>query len=155
MDLDEYRTTYLLYAPAKNPDSWNLDLAAFAAALGARFSDVRYETRQGRQLRLSFWAVAEGEGPLYENPVHNGIAFDGFASNEGRDTVLLTDNTPAEAAVFIRWLRDTVLPSPELIRFTTEGAVEKGIETDWRMPADGDEGRIAEELRHHIGVVEG
>ncbi|WP_178880334.1 hypothetical protein [Streptomyces acidiscabies] len=57
--------------------------------------------------------------------------------------------------MFIRWLRDTVLPSPELIRFTTEGAVGKGIETDWRMPADGDEGRIAEELRHHIEVVEG
>ncbi|MGN5382302.1 hypothetical protein ACQ4WX_49600 [Streptomyces lasalocidi] len=53
MDLDEYQTTCLLYAPAKHPAGWNLELAAFAAALDTAFPDVRYETRQGRQLRLS------------------------------------------------------------------------------------------------------
>ncbi|KUN85551.1 hypothetical protein AQJ66_13670 [Streptomyces bungoensis] len=144
MDLDDYQTTYLLYAPAKNPAGWNLDLAAFGAALDAAFHDVRYETEQGRQLRLCFWAVTE-----------DGIVFDGFATNEGRDTVLLTDNTPGEAAVFIAWLRDSFLPSPDLIRFTTEPAVERGIETDWRVPATADTASIAEELKHHIQVVEG
>ncbi|MFE2103162.1 hypothetical protein [Streptomyces sp. NPDC059468] len=143
MDLDEYQTTYLLYAPAENPGGWNLDLAAFGAALEARFPEVRYETRQGRQLRLSFWAVTE-----------DGIEFTGFASNEGRDTVVLTDNTADEAAVFIAWFRDSVLPSPDLIRFSSEPAVEAGIETDWRMPASGDTTRIAEELKQHIQVVE-
>ncbi|MFF0035225.1 hypothetical protein ACFYRG_03265 [Streptomyces mirabilis] len=143
MDLDEYQTTYLLYAPAKNPDGWNLDLAAFGTALQAAFPEVRYETRQGRQVRLSFWAVTE-----------DGIEFTGFASNEGRDTVVLTDNTAEEASVFIAWLRDSFLPSPDLIRFSSEPAVEEGIETDWRMPAGGDTARIAEELKHHIQVVE-
>ncbi|SEE40023.1 hypothetical protein SAMN05216532_8095 [Streptomyces sp. 2231.1] len=143
MDLDEYQTTYLLYAPAKNPGGWNLDLAAFGAALEAAFPEVRYETRRGRQLRLSFWAVSE-----------DGIEFTGFASNEGRDTIVLTDNTADEAAVFIAWLRDSFLPSPDLIRFSSEPAVEEGIETDWRMPASGDTTRIAEELKQHIQVVE-
>ncbi|MFF3361045.1 hypothetical protein [Streptomyces misionensis] len=142
MDLDEYQTTYLLYAPAKNPDGWNLDLPAFGEALEAAFAEVRYEARQGRQLRLSFWAMTE-----------EGIEFTGYASNEGRDTVLLTDNTADEAALFIVWLRDVFLPAPDLIRFSSEPAVEKGIETDWRMPATGDRSRIAEELKHHIGVV--
>ncbi|MEV7686431.1 hypothetical protein ACFW1F_22575 [Streptomyces bungoensis] len=144
MNLDEYQTTYLLYAPARNPAGWNLDLAAFGAALEAAFPVARYETQQGRQLRLSFWAVTE-----------DGIEFDGFATKEGRDTVLLTDNTAGEAAVFIAWLRDSFLPSPDLIRFTTEPAVERGIETDWRVPATGDTAGIAEELKHHIQVVEG
>ncbi|SOD91555.1 hypothetical protein [Streptomyces sp. Ag109_G2-15] len=111
MDLDEHQTTYLLYAPAKNPGGWNLDLAAFGAALEATFPEVRYETRQGGQLRLSFWAVSE-----------DGIEFTGFASNEGRDTVVLTDNTADEAAVFIAWLRDSFLPSPDLVRFSSEPA---------------------------------
>jgi hypothetical protein len=143
VDLDEYQTTYLLYAPAKNPDGWNLDLTAFGNALQAAFPEVRYETRQGRQLRLSFWAVTE-----------DGIEFTGFASNEGRDTVVLTDNTAAEAAVFIAWLRDSFLPSPDLIRFSSESAVEEGIETDWRMPAGGDTARITDHLKHHIQVIE-
>ncbi|MEU9992495.1 hypothetical protein AB0E10_37985 [Streptomyces sp. NPDC048045] len=143
MNLDEYQTTYLLYAPAKNPSGWNLDLAAFGSSLEAAFPEVRYETRQGRQLRLSFWAVTE-----------DGIEFTGFASNEGRDTVVLTDNTPHEAAVFIAWLRNSFLPDPNLIRFSSEPAVEEGIETDWRMPADGDTTHIVEELKHHIQAVE-
>ncbi|MFH9400089.1 hypothetical protein ACH4JS_09890 [Streptomyces sp. NPDC017638] len=143
MDLDEYQTTFLLYAPAKNPAGWNLDLAAFGAALDAAFAEVRYETRQGRQLRLAFWAVTD-----------EGIEFTGFASNEGRDTVVLVDNTAEEAAVFIAWLRDSYVASPDLIRFSSEPAVEAGIETDWRLPATGDTASIAEELKHHIRVVE-
>jgi hypothetical protein len=143
VNLDEYQTTFLLYAPAKNPGGWNLDLAAFAAALEAAFPEVRHETRQGRQLRLSFWAVTE-----------DGVEFTGFASNEARDTVVLADNTADEAAVFVAWLRDSFLPSPDLVRFSSEPAVEEGIETDWRMPASGDTARIAEELKQHIQVVE-
>ncbi|MGW0882823.1 hypothetical protein [Streptomyces sp. NPDC002671] len=85
----------------------------------------------------------------------DGIEFTGFASNEGRDTVVLTDNTADEAAVFIAWLRDSFLPSPDLIRFSSEPAVERGLETDWRMPAAADTASIAEELKHHIQVVEG
>ncbi|WP_346077793.1 MULTISPECIES: hypothetical protein [Actinomycetes] len=144
MDLDDYQTTYLLYAPAKDPNGWNLDLTAFGEALEAAFAEVRYETRHGRQFRLSFWAMTE-----------EGIEFTGFASNEGRDTVLLDDNTADEAAVFIAWLRDVFLPTPDLIRFSSEPAVEKGIETDWRMPANGEQSRIADELKHHIEVVVG
>ncbi|WP_265564772.1 hypothetical protein [Streptomyces hygroscopicus] len=78
----------------------------------------------------------------------------GFLAGEGRDTVVLTDNTADEAAVFIAWLRDAFLPSPDLIRFSSEPAVEAGIETDWRMPAGGDTARIAGELKHHIEVIE-
>lgn len=142
MDLDEYRTAYLLYAPAENPAGWRLDLTAFGAALEAAFAEVRHETRQGRQFRLSFWAMAE-----------EGIEFTGFASNEGRDTVLLEGNTADEAAVFIAWLREVFLPVPDLIRFSSEPAVEEGIETDWRLPVHGDRSCIAEVLKRHVRAV--
>ncbi|MER7921325.1 MULTISPECIES: hypothetical protein [unclassified Streptomyces] len=142
MDLDEYRTAYLLYAPAENPAGWHLDPAAFGADLEAAFAEVRHETRQGRQSRLSFWAMTE-----------EGIEFTGFASGEGRDTVLLDENTADEAAVFIAWLRDAFLPAPDLFRFSSEPAVEKGIETDWHMSANGDRSHIAEELKSHVRAV--
>ncbi|MZG18067.1 hypothetical protein GTY44_32080 [Streptomyces sp. SID5914] len=91
MDFDEYNTAYLLYAPAKNPQGWNLDLADFGQALDDAFPEVRYRQEDGHPVRLSFWAMtAEGE------------EFDGFADNESRDTIALTskfrDGLPAESA---------------------------------------------------------
>ncbi|WP_153813554.1 hypothetical protein [Streptomyces sp. SUK 48] len=142
MDLDEYRTAYLLYAPAESPAGWHLDPTTFGTALEAAFAEVRHEARRGRLFRLVFWAMTE-----------EGTGFTGSASNEGRDTVLLDDSTADEAAAFIAWLRDDFLPAPDLIRFSSEPAVEKGIETDWRVPANGDRSCIAEELKRHVSAV--
>ncbi|MFF7438839.1 hypothetical protein [Streptomyces sp. NPDC008122] len=44
---------------------------------------------------------------------------------------------------------------PDLICFSSEPAMERGIETDWRLPADSDAAQVADELRHHIAVVDG
>ncbi|SED26795.1 hypothetical protein SAMN05216483_3475 [Streptomyces sp. 2131.1] len=144
MDFDEYSTAYLLYAPAKNPQGWNLDLAAFGQALDDAFPEVRYRQEDGHSARLSFWVMtAEGE------------EFDGFADNESRDTIALSSTTVDEAASFILWLRDAYLPAPDLIRFTSELAYERDIDTDWRIPAGGDHERVADELKQHLQVVVG
>ncbi|MFE9120918.1 hypothetical protein [Streptomyces sp. NPDC007172] len=144
MDFDEYNTAYLLYAPAKNPQGWNLDLSAFGQALDDAFPEVRYQQEEGHAARLSFWAMtADGE------------EFDGFADNESRATIALSSTTVDEAATFILWLRDSYLPAPDLIRFTSELAYEREIDTDWRIPATGDHARIADEIKHHIQVVVG
>lgn len=62
MHFDECNTAYLLYAPAKNPQGWSLDLAAIGQALDDSFPKVRYWQEDGHPSRLSFWAMtAEGE----------------------------------------------------------------------------------------------
>ncbi|MFC9529910.1 hypothetical protein ACFT38_05025 [Streptomyces sp. NPDC056975] len=146
MNIDEYQTTFLLYAPAKNPQGWALDLGTFGEALREGFPEVGYQTRQNDEgeVRLSFSAVTD-----------SGIEITGFAKTEARDTVLIADASVDEAATFIAWLRDAYVPSPDLVRFTTEAAFERGIDSDWRVPATGDRGRIADELKQHIHVVEG
>ncbi|MFE7773521.1 hypothetical protein ACFU5O_06420 [Streptomyces sp. NPDC057445] len=52
------------------------------------------------------------------------------------------------------WFRDAYLPAPEIVRFSSGSAVEQGIDSDWRLPADGGCARVAEELRHHLAVVD-
>jgi hypothetical protein len=144
MDFDEYSTAYLLYAPAKDPKGWYLDLAAFGQALDDSFPEVRYRPEVGYPARLSFWVMrAEGE------------EFDGFADNESRDMIALSPTTVDEAASFILWLRDAYLPGPNLIRFTSELAYERDIDTDWRIPAGGDHEQVADELKQHLQVVVG
>lgn len=148
MDLDEYATAFLLYAPARDPHVWELNLAHLGEALRGTFPHARYKIRQddgadGEQ-RLSFWAATDG-----------GAEYDGSATVYGRDCILLTDNTADQAAEFIHWLREGYLPSPAPIRFSTEVAVERGIETDWRVPAEGGVERIGDELKQHIRTVAG
>jgi hypothetical protein len=144
VNFDEYSTSFLLYAPAKSPHAWQLDLSGFGEALHAAFPEVGYEPEEGHPARLGIWALTE-----------TGIEFDGFVDNETRDTIALSGNTVDEVAVFILWLRDSYLPSPDLIRFTTEAAFARGIDTDWRVPAAGGVDTIVEELQQHLRVIVG
>ncbi|MFF8608437.1 hypothetical protein ACF06X_21140 [Streptomyces sp. NPDC015346] len=145
---DDDQTTFLFFAPERDPHAWALDLAGLGEALRESFPEVRYRVRQDSTRHgepyLSFWAATA-----------DGIEFDGTATVHGRDCVMLGDTTAEEAAHFLTWLRDSYLPAPDLIRFSSEPAVERGVETDWRLPADGDAGRVADELRHHLAVVDG
>ncbi|MFF9850206.1 hypothetical protein [Streptomyces litmocidini] len=145
---DDDRTTFLFHAPEREPHAWALDLADLGEALRESFPEVRSKVRQDRTHQgepyLSFWAAAD-----------DGTEYDGTATAHGRDCVMLSDTTAGEAAPFLLWLRDTYLPAPDLVRFSSEPAVERGIETDWRLPADGDLARVSDELRHHLSAVEG
>lgn len=142
-------TAFLLYAPASAPHAWRLDLPHLAEALHGAFPHSRSRLREdpgggGPEQRLSFWAATDG-----------GVEYDGSATVHGRDCVLLTDNTPDQAAEFIHWLREAYLPAAAPIRFSTEVAVERGIETDWRVPAEGGVGRVGYEIKRHIRAVAG
>ncbi|MEU7389773.1 hypothetical protein [Streptomyces tanashiensis] len=145
---DDDRTTFLFYAPERQPHAWSLDLAGLGEALRQSFTEARYKVRQDHTHQgepyLSFWAATD-----------DGTEYDGTATVHGRDCVMLADTTAGEAAPFLIWLRDNHLPSPDLIRFSSEAAVDQGIETDWRLPGTGDAERVADELRHHLAVVDG
>ncbi|MBT2408458.1 MULTISPECIES: hypothetical protein [unclassified Streptomyces] len=45
--------------------------------------------------------------------------------------------------------------APGLPFLSSEPAVERGIETDRRLPANGDAARVANELRHHLAIADG
>ncbi|MEU6621330.1 hypothetical protein ABZ926_11210 [Streptomyces litmocidini] len=62
--------------------------------------------------------------------IDQGAGYDGTATVHGQDCVMPADTTAGEAAPFLLWLRDTYLPAPDLVRFSSEPAVERGIETD-------------------------
>lgn len=144
MNFDEYTISFLLYAPAKSPQGWNLDLSEFGQALREAYPQVRYQPEEGHPKRLSFWALTD-----------DGVEYTGFADNETRHTIALGENTIDEVAPFICWLRDTYLPSPDLVRFTSELAYARGIETDWRIPATGSEEQIIDEIQQHLRTVVG
>ncbi|MFE3187119.1 hypothetical protein ACFXKR_40730 [Streptomyces violascens] len=145
---DDEQTTFLLYAPERTPHAWGLDLAHLGDTLRGSFHDVSYEVRQddvhGGAPYLWFWAVDR-----------HGTGFDGTALVQGRDCIMLSSTTAGEAAGFVTWLRDSYLPAPDLIRYTSEDAIVEGIESDWKLPAASGEDDVAEELRHHLHVVSG
>lgn len=145
---DDEQATFLLYAPERSPHAWGLDLAQLGEALRESFQDVSYEVRQddvhGGTPYMWFWAADS-----------RGAGFDGTALSQGRDCIMLSGTTAGEAAAFVVWLRDSHLPSPDLIRYSSEAAVAEGIESDWKIPVSANENEIADELRHHLRVVEG
>ncbi|MEV0282412.1 hypothetical protein AB0I22_39490 [Streptomyces sp. NPDC050610] len=146
-DLDDYETTYLVYAPGQDPHAWQLGLERLGDALKEAFPGARARVRQdnihGGEPYLSFWGTAD-----------DGTVFDGAATVHGRDCLYLVDIAAPQAAVFIEWLRDSFLPKPDSILFTTELAMEAGIATDWHIPAKGGREQIAEELLRHLEIVE-
>ncbi|MEU0395795.1 hypothetical protein ABZ208_24025 [Streptomyces sp. NPDC006208] len=145
---DDDPVTFLFYAPQKAPRAWALDLSRLGQAMREAYTEVRYKIRQDATRHgepyLSFW-VATGDG----------VECEGTATAHGRDCITLVDATAGDAGRFLAWFRDTCLPSPDLIRFSSGYAVERGIDSDWRLPAEGDQARVADELRHHLTVVDG
>ncbi|MFF3685919.1 hypothetical protein [Streptomyces sp. NPDC002187] len=145
---DDRRVTFLFYAPQRAPHAWGLDLQQLGEAMRGTYTEVRYKvrrdaTRHGEPY-LSFWVATD-----------DGVEYEGTATVHGRDCITLVDATAGDAGLFLTWFRDTYLPSPDLIRFSSGNAVERGIDSDWRLPAEGDQARLADELRHHLAVVDG
>ncbi|MFG2871494.1 hypothetical protein [Streptomyces sp. NPDC048338] len=68
--------------------------------------------------------------------------------------ITLTDVTAGEAAVFARWLRDSFVPAPNLVRFGSSLAMANGEQDPWPLPVEGGEEEIATELRRHLDSVE-
>ncbi|WKU48249.1 hypothetical protein Q3V23_31625 [Streptomyces sp. VNUA116] len=69
-------------------------------------------------------------------------------------SVLLYNALASEAAVFAGWLRNSFTPSPELVHFSSEMAMNNGDESVWRIPETGGVEAIAAELQRHIDAAE-
>ncbi|MFD3824074.1 hypothetical protein [Streptomyces sp. NPDC058625] len=66
----------------------------------------------------------------------------------------VTDVTDGEAAVLVRWLRDSFVPASHRVWFANSLVVANGERDPWPLPAGGGGEGIATELRRHLGSVE-
>ncbi|MFG2832502.1 hypothetical protein ACGFWI_34485 [Streptomyces sp. NPDC048434] len=147
---NEVRATFLFYPPVDDADAWHMTFEGFEAALKQEFPGAFTRMMPDDDVRgggyLSFEVV------LAQEAVLRGLATLPF---EECGCVTLTLASPSEAAVIAKWLRDVFIPSPELLRFSSEGALEIGDETHWELPTSGEADEIVEDLRSHIAGVEG
>ncbi|MEU7044325.1 hypothetical protein AB0A77_25150 [Streptomyces varsoviensis] len=141
-------TTFSFAPPTDDALAWHLRLDDLAEKItqsfpGA-FTQLQHELGPRDADALSF-AV----------PVSDGEWLEGLATTpyEGMGSVMVLDASAAEAAVFAVWLRDSFIPSPELIEFTSEFALNNGDTATWKLPRSGPAGEIAEALQQHIDSV--
>jgi hypothetical protein len=67
--------------------------------------------------------------------------------------ISIIEATADEAAVFAVWLRDSYVPSPATVRFTSSFVMDNGDEISWRLPATGDATDIAAVMRDHLAAA--
>ncbi|MFJ4775850.1 hypothetical protein [Streptomyces sp. NPDC088762] len=117
-DLAELRTMYV-FSPVDG-ESWELTFEGFRSRLLAR--------NPGEFLR-----VDEGKaGPVRGSTLHFGITFgdevlEGFVAL-APEGVAITDCTALEAANFLVWLRNEVVPQDKAITFNTEWGIESQVQ---------------------------
>ncbi|MGW2563616.1 hypothetical protein ACWCXB_31205 [Streptomyces sp. NPDC001514] len=64
--------------------------------------------------------------------------------------ITLTDVTAGAAAVFAKWLRDSLVPAPHLVRFASSLAMANGAENPFPLPVAGGIAEIEDVLRGHL-----
>ncbi|KOY59125.1 hypothetical protein [Streptomyces sp. XY332] len=117
-DLAELRTMYV-FSPLDG-ETWGLTFEGFRSHLLARNPEEFLRVDEGRA------------GPVRGSTLHFGITFgdevlEGFVAltPEG---VAITDCTALEAANFVVWLRDEVVPQDKVIAFNTEWGIEEQVQ---------------------------
>ncbi|MET8207845.1 hypothetical protein ABZT51_17655 [Streptomyces sp. NPDC005373] len=124
------RVTFSFAAPVDDAASWNLDLDLFADGLLRAFPGAS--------------ATVEGElGPQPSDALRIEIPMGGGAWLEGLVTmpypkvssVLALTASAAEAAVLARWIRDFYAPSPGLVYFTSDLALDQGATESFPVSA--------------------
>ncbi|MFF1400266.1 hypothetical protein ACFVZD_41675 [Streptomyces sp. NPDC058287] len=139
------RVTFSFAAPVDNAAAWNLDLDEFANGLFQAFPGAS--------------ATLEGElGPEPSDALRIEVPLGGGAWLEGLVTmpypkvgsVLALTASATEAAVLALWIRDFYAPSPDLVCFTSDLALDHGATDYGRIPASGDAQAIARVLQDHI-----
>ncbi|WP_367134494.1 MULTISPECIES: hypothetical protein [Streptomyces] len=148
-DENPIRATFIFFPPVDDATAWNLRLEDLAQRIEHAFP--------GSSTNL------EGElGPRpspalsFEVQVADGLWLEGLATTpfEGMGSVLLYNALADEAAVFAAWLRDSFAPSPGLVHFSSEMALNNGDESVWRVPEAGGLEAITAELQRHVDAAE-
>ncbi len=143
------RTTFLFYPPVNDALAWNLRLDDLAQRIERDFPGSSTDLEHGLGPR-------DADALSFEVEIAEGVWLEGLATTpfEGMGTVMARLASAREAAVLAAWLRDSFIPSPELIEFSSEAAMDGGEETSWRLPRSGPVEEIAETLQQHLDCAE-
>ncbi|ALC19770.1 hypothetical protein ACH46N_01430 [Streptomyces pristinaespiralis] len=138
------RTNIGFYPPQEDGGAWRSNLPSLEDALRQSFPDPVIEHSI---------SPLHGEQALdFEIALAPEVWLTGTSSMEEPDYAYITlvDATADEAAVFATWLRDSFVPSPDLVRFISSLAMAGGEETPWVLPATGGSEEVLAEIRRHI-----
>ncbi|WSQ09504.1 hypothetical protein OG604_17990 [Streptomyces sp. NBC_01231] len=146
---DARRTTFSFAAPVDDAAAWDLALDDFANRLIQGFPGTETWT-------LGTQVPYPQDGLGFDMPLGGGARMEGLLSAPYPKVgaVMALDATASEAAVLARWLRDQYAPSPDLVHFTSERALELGVTEYGQIPATGDAQEIARVLREHLDEVD-
>ncbi|WUH91651.1 hypothetical protein OG900_17095 [Streptomyces sp. NBC_00433] len=141
-DTYEHRTMFFFQSGEDDPHGWGLEFERFARCLGEGFPQANSVLQEAgsTRARLGIWAETD-----------DGVEFSGMVSLGAQDTVLIEDNSAEEAARFVMWLRQEVVPAGRPIMVGSEAAIDAGLEAgDCRIPDDADAAGVADTLRRHL-----
>ncbi|WP_412075593.1 hypothetical protein ACLF6K_06650 [Streptomyces xanthophaeus] len=130
------RTNFAFYPPEGADGAWDATLESLEAALRQAFPDPTIEHRVSG---IHGMTVLDFEVELAQ-----GVWIDGTAALPRPDYafITLTNVTADEAAVFARWLRDSFVPAPHLVRFASSLVMANGEQEPWPLPAEGGDEEI-------------
>jgi hypothetical protein len=143
------RTTFSFAPPVDDAAAWSIELDDFANRLMQSFPGAETWSEGAVGPRPQ-------DGLGFEIPLGGGARMEGLVSTPYPKVgvVMALNATADEAAVLARWLRDHYAPSPDLVHFTSERALELGTTEYGRIPATGDLQEIARVLQEHLEEVD-
>ncbi|GAA2469622.1 hypothetical protein ACFPFX_35100 [Streptomyces mauvecolor] len=128
---DDIRSTFLFHPPVDDAAAWQMTVEGFVHALTAAFPEAFTKYRNSG---LRGNSVVD-----FEVEVQPEMWVEGVASTpvENSAVITLVGATSAEAAHFALWLRSGLVPRPDLVRFSSERALDSGDDTQWQILAGG------------------
>jgi hypothetical protein len=140
----DIRATFIFHPPVDDAAAWHMTIDGFARILIATFPDAFTKYRTSR-LRGS-------DAVDFEVEIAPGVWIEGVAQTPVQDSAVLTlvGATAHEAAQFVLWIRERLIPSPDLLRFSSDHAMEAGDDTEWQIPSPGDVAQVEAVLLDHL-----
>ncbi|MFF3322501.1 hypothetical protein [Streptomyces sp. NPDC002889] len=142
---DALRTTFSFAPPVNDAAAWHLQLNDLAAEIVEAFPGA--STSLGGDL-----GPRSADALSFEVPLGGGLWLEGLATTPypGSGSVMVVQASAAEAARFAVWLRDSFVPAPDLVHFTSELALNSGDDAYWVLAPHGSIDEIAQTLQQHI-----
>ncbi|MFE3599779.1 hypothetical protein [Streptomyces sp. NPDC059142] len=144
---DDIRATFLFHPPVDDAAAWHMTLEGFVRVLTETFPDAftKYRTSP---LRGS-------DAVDFEVEIAPGTWLEGVAQTPVEDSAVVTlvGATAHEAAEFALWIRSKLLPSPGLLRFGSDRAMESGHDAEWLLPPSDEAAEVEAAFLDHLESV--
>ncbi len=148
-EADDLRSMFMFYPPVDDAGAWQMTVDGFARALSAAGPGAltKYRTSSLRGNSVVDFDVE----------IQPQVWVEGVASTPVENSAVITvvGATVTEAAHFALWLRSSLAPRPDLVRFSSERALESGDDSEWVIPAEGGFEQVRAVLAEHMKAVDG